>query len=103
MTTQQKERIAEPLKNSTLAIVSLVAGIAGWTILPAVGSIVAVITGHLAKKEIRESMGQLGDDALATAGLLMGYAWLALFVFLCALGLFAVMLFFPFFSIRYIG
>lgn len=63
----------------------------------------AVITGYLAKKEIHESMGQLGGDALATAGLVLGYACLALFVALCALGLLAAMLFFPLFSIRYVG
>jgi hypothetical protein len=32
-------------------------GIIGWVLLPLVGSIIAVITGHMAKKEIRESQG----------------------------------------------
>jgi len=64
--------------NSTSAVISLIAGIAGWTILPLLGSVVAVITGHMAKKEIRQSGGMLGGEGLATAGLILGYASLAL-------------------------
>lgn len=71
--------------NSTMAIVSLVAGIAGWTLLPIIGAIVAVITGHMAKNEIRSSGGRLTGDGLATAGLVLGYASLVLGVCgLCA-------------------
>jgi hypothetical protein len=60
-------------RTSTLAIVSLVAGIVGLVFLPVVGSVVAVITGHMAKREIRESGGELSGDGLATAGLITGY------------------------------
>ena len=63
----------QPARNSTMAIVSLIAGIAGLFVVPVVGSIVAVITGHMAKREIRESGGQLSGDGLATAGLILGY------------------------------
>ena len=64
---------------STMAIVSLISGILGWTLLPFLGSIVAVITGHKAKKEIRNSMGQLGGDGMATIGLVLGTsAWASL-------------------------
>ncbi|MCG2739619.1 MAG: DUF4190 domain-containing protein [Syntrophaceae bacterium] len=69
---------------STMAIVSLISGILGWTLLPFLGSIVAVITGHKAKKEIRDSMGQLGDAGMATAGLVLGYIGLALVLCVCA-------------------
>ena len=60
--------------NSNMAIASLVLGILGWTILPGLASIAAIITGHMAKNEIKGSMGQLGGDGMATAGLVMGYA-----------------------------
>jgi len=60
--------------NSNMAIASLVLGILGWTILPGLASIAAIITGHMAKNEIKGSMGQLGGDGIATAGLVMGYA-----------------------------
>ncbi len=68
------------VQTSTLAIVSLVAGILGWTLVPTIGAIVAVITGHMAKNEIRRSGGMLGGDGLATAGLILGYVHLALAV-----------------------
>ncbi len=69
-----------PKRDSGLAIASLVCGIAAWTIFPVVAAIAAVITGHLAKKEIRESGGTMGGDGMALAGLLMGYIQLGLFV-----------------------
>ena len=60
--------------NSNMAIASLVLGILGWSMLPTIGAIAAIITGHMAKKEIRESVEDLGGDGMATAGLIMGYA-----------------------------
>jgi len=69
-------------QNSTLAIVSLVSGIVTWILLPLVGAIVAVITGHLARKEIRESMGQLTGNGMAMVGLISGYIQLVLTIIL---------------------
>ena len=60
-------------QSSTLAMVSMIAGIVGWILAPFIGSLVAIITGHMAKREIRESAGQLGGDGMATAGLVLGY------------------------------
>lgn len=62
-----------PARTSTLAIISLIGGIAGWTLLPLLGSLVAIITGHMARAEIRREPGLQGDD-LAIAGLVMGWA-----------------------------
>jgi hypothetical protein len=58
---------------STLAIVSLVSGILTWFLLPFIGAIVAIITGHMAKAEIRNAVGELSGDGFATAGLVLGY------------------------------
>ena len=69
--------------NSNMALASMVLGILGWTILPGLASIAAIITGHMAKKEIKGSMGQLGGDGLATAGLVMGYASVAIVLCVC--------------------
>jgi hypothetical protein len=66
-----------PAPISTLSLTSLMMGIIGWIFLPVVGGIIAIITGHLAKREIRQSEGLLGGNSLATAGLLLGYANLA--------------------------
>lgn len=74
------------IQTSTLAIVSLVAGILGWSLVPTLGAIVAVITGHMAKNEIRRSGGMMGGDGLATAGLILGYLHLALVVVGLCLG-----------------
>ncbi len=59
--------------NSSLATISMVAGIVSWIFAPFLGSLVAIITGHMAKREITESNGQLGGDGMATAGLVLGY------------------------------
>jgi len=67
---------APPSKTSGLAIASLVTSILGL-------SLIAVITGHIAKKQIRESMGALTGDGLATAGLIIGYIGLAIGVCAC--------------------
>ena len=69
-----------PVQTNSLAIVSLVSGIASWFVLPLIGAFVAVITGHMAKKEIRESEGRLGGVEMANAGLVLGYVHLALSV-----------------------
>ena len=61
---------------SSLAIASLVSGILGWTLLPFLGALVAIITGHMARREIRAANGQLDGDGLAVAGLVLG--WVAL-------------------------
>jgi len=60
-------------KTSTLAIVSLVAGLLGWTLLPWLGSFGAIITGHMARAEIRRSAGAIDGNGLAIAGLVLGW------------------------------
>jgi hypothetical protein len=55
------------------AVVSLVFGILSWTLLPLVGAFVAVVTGHHARREIRERQASYDGWGLATAGLVLGY------------------------------
>lgn len=63
---------------STLATVSLIFGILTWLVLPVAGAIVAIICGHMARKEIRQSPDPTIDgDGLAIAGLVLGYVHLA--------------------------
>ena len=66
-------------QNSTLAIVSLVSGILGWTLLPFVGSIAAIITGHMARKDIRQNPA-LDGDVMAVIGLVLGWASVILWI-----------------------
>ncbi len=82
-------------RESSLAIVSLIAGIVGWTIVPFIGSIVAVITGHLAKKEIRESGGTMSGDGMALAGLILGYTMIGVALLAGIIIVLALVLFVP--------
>ena len=63
----------QPRQTSVLAIISLVAGLCGWLPLPIIGSLVAIVTGHLARAEIRREPGRFEGDGLAVAGLVLGY------------------------------
>lgn len=82
-------------QTNTLAVVSIVAGVASFVFAPFIGAVIAVITGHMAKSQIRQT-GE-GGDGLATVGLILGYVHLALFalvvivivVVLGGLGIFA--------------
>lgn len=65
-------------KTNTMAIVSLVSGLAGWFMAPVLASIVAVVTGHMARSQIRASGGREDGDSLAIAGLVLGYLSLVL-------------------------
>lgn len=62
-----------PEKNSALAVLALVSGIFGITMFPLIGSVVALLFGRLAKREIEESGGTLGGYNLAQAGLILGW------------------------------
>ena len=68
------------LPNSTMAMVSLVAAILGFTILPVIGTIVALVTGYAARKETRAIPPQASGDGLATAGIVMGWIQVGLAV-----------------------
>jgi hypothetical protein len=72
---------------STMAIVSLVSGVLGLSLLPVVGSIVAVITGPIAKRDIYASGGAQTGEGLATAGAILGWVGIGLTVVgLCIAG-----------------
>jgi len=65
-------------RTNTLAIVSLVAGLCGFTVVPVLGSVAAIITGHMALREIRET-GEEGTS-FAKVGLWLGYILIGLAV-----------------------
>lgn len=68
---------------SGMAIASLLLGVAGLTFVPLFASILAILFGYMARKEIRQRPGELAGDGLALAGIVMG--WIA--VGLSVLGL----------------
>src|SRR5687767_9091346 len=68
------------LPSSTLAIVSLVSAILGFTFFPVVGGIVALITGYMARNETRSIPPRASGDGMATAGIIMGWIQIGLLV-----------------------
>lgn len=60
-------------RTSTLATIALILGALSWFLIPIIGGIGAIITGHMARNEIRRSGGQISGDGLALAGLVLGY------------------------------
>ena len=77
---------------SALAITSLVSGILGWTLLPFLGSIAAVICGHMARAEVRRDPN-LDGDGMAVAGLVLGWVSIALGVLAILLVIVAILFF----------
>jgi hypothetical protein len=68
-------------RTSGTAIASLVFGIHSWCVLPFVGAILAVIFGHSAHNEIRRAPpGTIEGDGFAIAGLILGWAHIAIFI-----------------------
>jgi uncharacterized membrane protein len=66
---------------NTLAVISLVFGIASWTVLPLVGAVLAIVCGHLARKEIRSApLNSVEGDSMAVIGMVLGYLQFALLV-----------------------
>ncbi len=65
--------------NSSTAILSLVFGILGLSFLPVVGSVVALITGRMAKREIEASAGALGGEGMVKGGVILGWIGVGLF------------------------
>ena len=88
--------VPQPVQNNSNSIISLIAGILGLTLLPAIGSIVAIITGMMARKEIRDARENgvsVGGDGMAVAGLVMG--WLGVGLGVCVCCAVAVFIIFP--------
>ena len=60
-------------QTSGFAIASLICAIAGWFLFFFIGGILAVVFGHMARREIRQSQGWKRGDGLALSGLIIGY------------------------------
>lgn len=72
-------------ETSTSAIISLLFGIIGLTStwwLFAIPSIVAIITGHIAKSNIKNDSNNLTGNGLANAGLILGYMVIIIYLLL---------------------
>ena len=96
------EPTAEPKKGfSPLSVVSLITGVLSYlliffhslanmsflvaAILAPISSLVAVITGHSSKRQIRRADGEMGGKKLANTGLALGYIYLGICVLILVL------------------
>jgi len=71
---------------STTAIISLVFGVICWIAIPFIGAIVAIVCGHAARAESRRAPpGGVDGEGMAIAGMILGYAQLALIAILVIL------------------
>ncbi len=75
---------------SILAILSTISGAASFLFIPFIGAIAALITGYMAKNEIKKSNGMVEGEDFATAGIVMGYINLGLSLMVCVLIILAV-------------
>lgn len=75
----------QPVKrNNGLAVASLVCACGGFLFI--VPAVLGVIFGFIARSQIRQSGGMQGGDGLALAGILVGFAWIGLFVIVFIVG-----------------
>jgi len=82
------------VQTSGMAIASLVMGIVGWTLLPLLGSILAIVFGYAARNEIRQRPGELSGDGLAVTGLVLGWLMVGVSVLALCLGVLGLCFFF---------
>jgi cytochrome c biogenesis protein CcdA len=75
---------APPWQRGTnvLSVVSLVLSLLSFCVLPVVGAVAGIITGHVARRQIRET-GEEGAG-LATAGIVVGWIHVGLALLLTA-------------------
>ncbi len=74
-------------QTSSLAVISLISGIASFFIVPLLGAIAAIITGGMAKREIRQSAGRLTGGGMATWGTILGWLNIVLGLLVLCVGL----------------
>jgi len=86
MTTNTQNQL--PITTSPWSIVSLISGISSYLVLPFLGGIIALITGYVARREIKSSNGALSGSGMATAGLWLG--WIN--IILCVLAVIFIIL-----------
>ena len=72
--TQPAPQLVAPVQQNTMALVSMILGIVSIVMcMGALTGIPAIICGHIARKQFRESPTPQTGEGMATAGLLMGY------------------------------
>lgn len=63
-------------QDNLFAPISMICGLAAWTILPFIGAMAAIFTGHIAYAKAKRL--RVSGKGAALTGLIMGYSGLAL-------------------------
>ena len=93
MTDNEQRTLARP-STHVLAIVSLVLSILGMLpILPLVGSIGGIITGYIARKEIKARSDLHTGDGTAQAGIILGWVGFGMIAVACLVAIISIALF----------
>ena len=80
------------MPTNAMAITSMVLGLLGIFLLGPLGSIPAIICGHIARRQIQDSNGQQQGDGMALAGLITGYIITAFFAAVVLLIIIVIMM-----------
>ena len=67
-------------QDNLFAPISMACGIAAWTLLPFIGAVAAILTGHIAYAKAKRL--RVSGKGAALVGLIMGYSGLSLFTLL---------------------
>jgi hypothetical protein len=74
--------VGSAVPTNGMAVASLILGIAGLTVVPTIGSVLALILGYMARRDIRQRPTETTGEGLATAGVVMG--WIGVVVMVLA-------------------
>jgi len=68
------------VETNGMAVASLILGIAGLTVVPTIGSVLALILGYMARRDIHQRPTETSGDGLAVAGIVLGWIGVVLTV-----------------------
>jgi hypothetical protein len=86
--SENNQQIVPHPSTHILAIVSLVLSLMGLVpVLPVVGGIGGIISGTIARREIKERPYQYSGDGLARAGIILGWVCVGLTALVCLLAI----------------
>lgn len=77
---ENQVEIKNTLKTNPLAVASLVLSIGGFSFLPLIGSIAGIVTGYMARDNIRQNPTVYNGEGLAKVGIILGWIGILLLV-----------------------
>ncbi|GAP11563.1 hypothetical protein BECAL_02752 [Bellilinea caldifistulae] len=84
---ENQVEIRNTLKTNPLAIASLVLSAGGFSFLPLIGSIAGIVTGYMARREIRENSHLYNGESLAKTAIILGWIGIVLPIVILTFGI----------------